>query len=472
MHYLFEHNGGKPVTAPTNNLRFTGNGVVLDEVHNWEKRCAKGSIHVEMVPFHPDNSLLTSAWPVISAQQDQKLLTWYNKTKLTAEELAASGSPLPAAGNPGSPFDLTKELIFHLSSATKSAKDRSNEDLIQNSIHSRQLAGSCVDTQDGTNALMVIPGSINPTFALILKETNELIRGTKLASALHFHIKQQRKEGTLAAMASKWTKEHLDVPFANAIAEFTVLNDSIVSESSSFGYKITVFCFLVVLVTNFHLQKRVTGEQFANRQDLHGELDRNKAQKTTELFVMGEQKSIDDVVHALFNMMCFLTFVNTNGDKSDLHSFLYDLDAIAGFFAFASNSENILSLSDDKAVPPMQLEEARIHADEVLKDIKVAVSKSSNPFGDPSLVWQLFHFDDRKPAAASKGANVGCNVVVIEPPLEKQKSANAANDDLVNRLKQTGFLRCEQSRKLCRLPHACKSGRRNSAQYTSELYPL
>ncbi|KAG7346926.1 hypothetical protein IV203_005995 [Nitzschia inconspicua] len=504
MHYLFKHNGGKPVTAPTNNLRFTGNGVVLDEVHNWEKRCAKGSIHVEMVPLHPDNSLLTSAWPVISAQQDQKLLTWYNKTKLTAEELAASGSPLPAGGNPGSPFDLTKELIFHLSSATKSAKDRINEDLIQNSIHSWQLVGSRVDTQDGTNALMVIPGSINPTFALILKETNELIRGTKLASALHFHIKQQRKEGTLAAMASKWTKEHLDVPFANAIAEFTVLNDSIVSESSSFGYKITVFCFLVVLVTNFHLQKRVTGEQFANRQDLHGELDRNKAQKTTELFVMGEQKSIDDVVHALFNMMCFLTFVNTNGDKSDLHSFLYDLvkllthgptqnwftrktvtatcvphnvlvniqDAIAGFFAFASNSENILSLSDNKAVPPMQLEEARIHADEVLKDIKVAVSKSSNPFGDPSLVWQLFHFDDRKPAAASKGANVGCNVVVIEPPLEKQKSANAANDDLVNRLKQTGFLRCEQSRKLCRLPHACKSGRRNSAQYTSELYPL
>ncbi|KAG7345376.1 hypothetical protein IV203_032907 [Nitzschia inconspicua] len=279
-------------------------------------------------------------------------------------------------------------------------------------------------------------------------------------------------------MASKWTKEQLDVPFANAIAEFMVLNYSIVSESSSFGHKITVFCFLVVLVTNFHFQKRVTWEQFANGQDPHGELDRNKSQKTTELFVMGEQKSIDYVVHALFNMMCFLTFVNTNGDKSDLHSFLYDLvkllthgptqnwfsrqtatakcvphnvlvtiqDAIAGFFAFASNSENILSLSDDKAVPPMQLEEAHIHADEVLKDIKVAVSKSSNPFGDPSLVWQFFHFDNRKPAAASKGANAGHNNVVIEPPLKKQKSANAANDNLVNCLKQTGFLRCEQRR--------------------------
>ncbi|KAG7344878.1 hypothetical protein IV203_032409 [Nitzschia inconspicua] len=139
------------------------------------------------------------------------LLTWYNKTKLTVEELAASGSPLPAAGNPGSPFDLTKELISHLSSATKSAKDRSNEDLIQNSIHSWQLVGSREDTQDGTNALMVIPGSINPTFALIHKETNKRIRGTKLASALHFHIEQQRKEGTLAAMASKWTKEQFDV---------------------------------------------------------------------------------------------------------------------------------------------------------------------------------------------------------------------------------------------------------------------
>ncbi|KAG7371818.1 hypothetical protein IV203_017960 [Nitzschia inconspicua] len=233
-------------------------------------------------------------------------------------------------------------------------------------------------------------------------------------------------------MASKWTKKQLDVPFANAIAEFTELNDSIVSESSSFGYKITVFCFLVVLVTNFHFQKRVTGEQLAHRQDLHGELDRNKAQKTTELFVMGEQKSIDDVVHALFNMMCSLTFVNTNGCH-------------CGFFAFASNSEKILSLSDDKAVPPMQLEEARIHADEVLKDVKVAVSKSSNPFGDPSLVWQSFHYDDRKPSAASKGANAGRNVVVIKPPLKLQKSANAANDDLVNCLKQTGFFRCIDS---------------------------
>ncbi|KAG7354494.1 hypothetical protein IV203_003850 [Nitzschia inconspicua] len=424
MHYLFERNGGKPVTAPTNNLLFTGNGVVLDEVHNWEKRCAKGNIHVKMVPLHPEHYLLTSAWPVISAKQDQKLLAWYNKTKLTAEELAASGSPLPAAGNLGSPFDLTKELFSHLSSATKSAKDRSNEDLIQNSIHSWQLVGSRVDTQDGTNASMVIPGSMNPTFALILKETNKRIRGTKLASALHFHIEQQRKERTLAAMASKWTKEQFDVPFANAIAEFTVLNYSIVSESSSFGYKITIFCFLVVLVTNFHFQKRVTGEQFANP------------------WRFGSKQSPEDdgVVWPTQNWFTRQTATA----KCVPHNVLVTIqDAIAGFFAFASNAENILSLSDDKAVPPMQLEEARIHADEVLKEIKVAVSKSSNPFGEPSLVWQFFHFGDRKPAAESKGANAGRNVVVIEPPLKKQKSAN---DDLVNRLKQTGFLRCDQRR--------------------------
>jgi hypothetical protein len=47
-------------------------------------------------------------------------------------------------------------------------------------------------------------------------------------------------------------------------------------------------------------------------------------------------------------------------------------------------------LNNNEAIPPLMLEEARIHAKEVVKDIKVAIGKSSNPFGEPSLVWQYF----------------------------------------------------------------------------------
>jgi hypothetical protein len=123
---------------------------------------------------------------------------------------------------------------------------------------------------------IVVPGSINRAFEAVIKETNKPIRGMKMAESFHFHVEQQRKDGKLAAMASKWTKEQLDVPIANVVAEFAVLIDSIVSESSSFGYKITIFCFLVVVSTNFHFKKRVSGEQFANHQDLHIESERNK----------------------------------------------------------------------------------------------------------------------------------------------------------------------------------------------------
>jgi hypothetical protein len=265
---------------------------------------------------------------MMSAKQDQKLLGWYNKTKLTAEELASSTGSAAPANNYSSPIDLTvtKEILSQLGNVTKSSKDKSNDDLIKSSTISWQLVGSRLAPKDGCPDMTVVaPGSINPAFEAVLKETNKRIRGMKMAESFHFHVEQQRKEGKLAAMASKWTKEQLDVPFANAVAEFAVLDDSIVSESSSFGYKITIFCFLVVLSTNFHFKKRVSGEQFANRQDLHGESDRNKAQKTTELFVMGEQKTIDDVVSALYNMMNFLTFINTNGDKSSLYEFLYQL---------------------------------------------------------------------------------------------------------------------------------------------------
>jgi hypothetical protein len=64
-------------------------------------------------------------------------------------------------------------------------------------------------------------------------------QGNQQAHPWHEDGEQQRKDGK-----SKWTKDQLDVPFANTVAKFAVLNDSIVSESSSFGYKITIFLFL------------------------------------------------------------------------------------------------------------------------------------------------------------------------------------------------------------------------------------
>jgi hypothetical protein len=328
IRYLFERNNGRPVTSTALNSLFAGGEIILEDPDNWNDCCMKESIHSNFQVLLPEHDLFLSAWPTMSAKQDQKLLGWYNKTKLTAEELASSTGATAPPNSSSNPIDLTvtKEILSQLGNVTKSSKDKSNDDLIKSSTISWQLVGSRIAPKDGCpDITVVVPGSINPAFEAVIKGTNKRIRGTKMAESFHFHVKQQRKEGKLVAMTPKWTKEQLDVPFANAVAKFAALNDSIVSESSSFGYKITIFCFLVVLSTNFHFKKRVSGEQFANRQDLHGESDRNKAQKTTELFVMGEQKTIDDVVSALYNMMNFLTFINTNGEKSSLYEFLYQL---------------------------------------------------------------------------------------------------------------------------------------------------
>jgi hypothetical protein len=407
----------------------------------------------------------------VSAKQDQKLLGWYNKTKLTAEELSTSTGATAAANNASNNLTITKEILSQLGNVTKSSKDKSNDDLIKKSTISWQLVGSRLAPKDGSpETNVVVPCSMNPA---VIKESNKRIRGMKMAESFHFHVEQQRKNGKLAAMASKWTKEQLDVPFANAVAKFAVLNDSIVSESSSFGYKITIFCFLVVLSTNFHFMKRVSVEQFAKRQDLHGELDRNKAQETTEVFVMEEQKAVNEVVSALYNMMNFLTFVNTYGDKSDLYDFLYQLvilhthttsqswfhlqtasskyvphnvlvtiqDAIAGYFAFALSAANISILNNNETIPPLMLQEAKIHAEEVVKDIKMDISKFFNPFSEPSLVWQYF-----SPAESPQKPNAGpitrdCNDNGYEPTPKKQRTIDGLDKDTVK-----GFLKC-------RVPH-------------------
>jgi hypothetical protein len=329
IRYLFEHNNGNPVTSTAPNSLFASGEITLDDPENWKNSCVKDSIKTTFQVLLPEDDLFIQVWPTMSAKQDQKLLGWYNKTKLTAEELASSTGATAPANNSSNPIDLTvtKEILSQLGNVTKSSKEKSNDDLIQSSTISWQLVGSCLVPKDGCPDTTVVPGSINSAFEAVIKESNKRIRGMKMAESFHFHVEQQCKHGKLAAMTSKKTKEQLDVPFANVVAEFAVLNDSIIfSESSSFGYKITIFCFLVVLSTNFHFKQRVSGEQFANRQDLHGESDRkNKAQKTTELFVMGEQKTIDDVASPLYNMMNFLTFINTNRDKSSLYEFLCQL---------------------------------------------------------------------------------------------------------------------------------------------------
>jgi hypothetical protein len=60
----------------------------------------------------------------MSAKQDQKLLGWYNKTKLTAEELASSTCATAPPNNSSNPIDLTvtKEILSQLGNVTKSSK--------------------------------------------------------------------------------------------------------------------------------------------------------------------------------------------------------------------------------------------------------------------------------------------------------------------------------------------------------------
>jgi hypothetical protein len=82
-----------------------------------------------------EHDLFLLAWPTMSAKQDVKLLGWYNKTKLTAEELASSTGATAPPNNASNPIDLTvtREILSQLGNVTKSSKDKSNDDLIKSS---------------------------------------------------------------------------------------------------------------------------------------------------------------------------------------------------------------------------------------------------------------------------------------------------------------------------------------------------
>jgi hypothetical protein len=176
-------------------------------------------------------------------------------------------------------------------------------------------------------------------------------------------------------------------------------------------------------------------------------------------------------------MMNFLTFIKTNGGNSSLYEFLYQLvmllthttsqswfhrqtasskyvphnvlviiqDAIARYSAFASSAANISMLNNNETIPPLMLKEACIHAEEVVKDIKVAIGKSSNPFGEPSLVWQHFSPAD-SPQKPSAGPTTTGNGNGYEPSPKKQRTADGLDKDTVNRFKRQGFLKCTESR--------------------------
>jgi hypothetical protein len=127
-------------------------------------------------------------------------------------------------------------------------------------------------------------------------------------------------------------------------------------------------------------------------------------------------------------------------------------DAIAGYFAFASSVANISILNNNEAIPPLMLEEARIHAEEVVKDIKVAISKSSNPFGEQSLVWQYFSPASDfppKPNADPIPKDRNGNGNGYEPSPKKQRNADGLDKDIVTRFKRQGFLKCTEHR----VPH-------------------
>jgi hypothetical protein len=206
IRYLFERNNGNPATSTAPNSLFASGKIALDDPENWNSCCVKESIHTTFQVLLPEHDLFLLAWPTMSAKQDQKLLGWYNKTKLTAEELASSAGATAPPKNSSNPIDLTvtKEILSQLGNVTKSSKDKSNDDLIKSSTISWQLVGSRLAPKDGCpDMTVIVPGSINPAFEAVIKETNKRIRGMKMAESFHFHVKQQRKDGKLAAMASK-----------------------------------------------------------------------------------------------------------------------------------------------------------------------------------------------------------------------------------------------------------------------------
>jgi hypothetical protein len=133
--YLFEHNNGNPVTSTAPSSLFASGEIAMKDPENWSSCCVKESIQTTFQVVLPENDHFLLAWPTMSAKQDQKLLGWYNKTKLTAEELALSSGATTPPNNSSNRIDLTvtKEILSQLGNVTKSSKHKSNDDLIKSS---------------------------------------------------------------------------------------------------------------------------------------------------------------------------------------------------------------------------------------------------------------------------------------------------------------------------------------------------
>jgi hypothetical protein len=223
--YLFERNNGNPVTSTAPNSLFAGGKIALEDLENWNSCCVKESIHITFQVLLPENDVFLLAWPTMSAKQDQKLLGWYNKTKLTTEELVSSPGATASANNSSIPIDLTvtKEILSQLGNVTKSSKDKSNDDLIKSLTISWQLVGSRLAPKDGCpDMTVVVPGSINSAFEAVIKETNKRIRGMKMAESFISTLSS-------SARRSSWQPWHPNGPRNNSMSPLQMLLWSLLS---------------------------------------------------------------------------------------------------------------------------------------------------------------------------------------------------------------------------------------------------
>jgi hypothetical protein len=124
IRYLLERNNGIPVTSTAPNSLFAGSKIILEEPEDWKFCCVKESIQIAFQVLLPENDPFLLAWPTMSAKQDQKLLGWYNKTKLTAEELASSTGATAPPSNSSNPIDLTVTRRSSLNLAMSPSRPR------------------------------------------------------------------------------------------------------------------------------------------------------------------------------------------------------------------------------------------------------------------------------------------------------------------------------------------------------------
>ncbi|KAG7345435.1 hypothetical protein IV203_032966 [Nitzschia inconspicua] len=325
MKYLATRNNSTSLEVVDNNLLFNATMIDIPNIANdWDTIKSK-TIHltVENIEDHLIPTL--PSYDTIKQKLNSKLTNWFNHTEKTAEEsahLAAFMSPTATTHAAAATSTVGTHGLEVFSSAIrdsldaftnkKTSKEKSNERAVQQSQHkfSILLAVSGRDLTRPTVAVEhTIPANLRQEFTDILEEANAKRRHTEYKQLFMSTLDKAASEGKNYASLANWTKEQMDFALVAHIFDFAFHTEPLTSTQDSIASM---------------------NERFVAQSNLVDDNPKTHRIATTELFIDGEQATLEHVRHTVANLLVFLDTISHGASNSSLGQILLQISSLLG----------------------------------------------------------------------------------------------------------------------------------------------